>query len=165
MPKVNIERIESDVMAIARFGLQEGGRGVYRQGFSKADMAARKWLGDTFEELGMTHWMDGAGNVIGRFGPADKPAIQIGSHVDSVPAGGIFDGVLGVVAGLEVVRSMQEAGISAMAPATWLHEEDSDELKASEEAAEAQATEEAALQQVQQGADIAKTANEAGLLQ
>jgi hypothetical protein len=55
--------------------------------------------------------------------------------------------------------------ISAMAPATWLHEEDSDELKASEEAAEAQAGEQAAAEQLQQGADIAKTANEAGLLQ
>ncbi len=112
MPKVSIERIEEDVLALARFGLQEAGRGVFRQGFSKADMAARKWLGDTFESLGMTHRMDGAGNVIGRFGPDDKPAILIGSHVDSVPAGGIFDGVLGVAAGLEVVRTFQDAGIT-----------------------------------------------------
>ncbi len=111
MAKVNIGRIEEEILALARFGLQEGGRGVYRQGFSKADMAARKWLEDRFADLGMSHRMDGAGNVIGRYGPDDKPAILIGSHVDSVPAGGIFDGVLGVIAGLEVVRSLQDAGI------------------------------------------------------
>lgn len=116
MPKVNIERIEKDILTISRFGLQEGGRGVYRQGFSKADMAARQWLAETFEALGMAHYMDGVGNVIGRFGPEGKPAVQIGSHLDSVPAGGMFDGVLGVVAGLEVVRAMQEAGVEPSFP-------------------------------------------------
>jgi N-carbamoyl-L-amino-acid hydrolase len=111
VPQINIERLEQDILAISRFGLQEANRGVYRQGFSKADMEARKWLGRTFDELGMSHRMDGAGNVIGRYGPDDVPAIAMGSHIDSVPAGGIFDGVLGVAAGLEVVRTMQENGI------------------------------------------------------
>ncbi|MCB2048795.1 MAG: Zn-dependent hydrolase [Novosphingobium sp.] len=111
MPQISIERIEQDIIAIAGFGLQEGGRGVYRQGFGKADMEARKWLGRTFDDLGLLHRMDGAGNVIGRYGAADRPAIAIGSHLDSVPAAGMFDGVLGVVAGLEVVRTMKENGI------------------------------------------------------
>ncbi len=111
MPRINIDRIEQDILAIARFGLQEGRQGVYRQGFGKADMEVRKWLGRTFDELGMAHRMDGAGNVIGRYGPGDKPAIAIGSHLDSVPAAGMFDGVLGVAAGLEVVRTLQENGI------------------------------------------------------
>lgn len=111
MPKINIDRIEQDILTISRFGLQEGGRGIYRQGFGKADMEARKWLGREFEAMGMAHHMDGAGNVIGRFGPSDKPAIAIGSHLDSVPAAGMFDGVLGVVAGLEVVRTFKDAGI------------------------------------------------------
>ena len=74
-------------------------------------MAVRRWLRDRFEELGMAHRMDGAGNVIGRYGPDDKPAVVIASHTDSVPAGGMFDGVLGVVSGLEVVRTMKDAGI------------------------------------------------------
>lgn len=112
MPQVSIERIEQDVTALSQFGFNEEDRGVYRPGFSEADMAARQWLRDRFGELGMEHWMDGAGNVAGRFGPSGKPAILIGSHLDSVPAGGIFDGVLGVVAGLEVVRAMQDAGIA-----------------------------------------------------
>ncbi|MCB2062198.1 MAG: Zn-dependent hydrolase [Novosphingobium sp.] len=116
MPKVSIERIEADILEVARFGLQEAGRGIYRQGFGKADMEARKWLGRRFEELGMAHRMDGAGNVIGRFGPDDRPAILIGSHLDSVPAGGIFDGVLGVVAGLEVVRTFIDNGIEPECP-------------------------------------------------
>ena len=111
MPKISIERIEADILEIAKFGLREGGRGVYRQGFGQADMEARKWLGRTFDDLGMAHRMDGAGNVIGRFGPPDEPAIIIGSHLDSVPAAGIFDGVLGVVAGLEVVRTFIESKI------------------------------------------------------
>lgn len=116
MPNINIDRIEQDILTISRFGLQEGGRGIYRQGFGKADMEARKWLGREFEKMGMAHHMDGAGNVIGRFGPADKPAIAIGSHLDSVPAAGMFDGVLGVVAGLEVVRTFKDAGIEPEFP-------------------------------------------------
>ncbi len=118
-PKVSIQRIEEDVLRIARFGLQEADRGVYRQGFSKADMAAREWLLDKFTEAGMSARMDGAGNIIGRYGPQGsegKPAVMIGSHLDSVPAGGIFDGVLGVVAGLEIVRAIQEAGITPNYP-------------------------------------------------
>ncbi len=83
---------------------------MYRQGFSEADMAARQWMRDRFEELGMAHELDGAGNVIGRYGPDSVPSVIVASHIDSVPAGGIFDGVLGVVAGLECVRTMKEAG-------------------------------------------------------
>lgn len=112
MPRINVERIEQDIIAISHFGRQESDRGVYRQGFSQADMEARQWLRDQFERLGMAHSMDGAGNVIGRYGPEDKPAIIIGSHLDSVPAGGMFDGVLGVAAGLEVVRALHEKGIT-----------------------------------------------------
>lgn len=111
MPRIDIDRIESDITAIARFGFNEEDRGVYRQGFSEADMASRVWLRERFGELGMAHEMDGAGNVIGRYGPEGEPAVIIASHLDSVPAGGIFDGVLGVVAGLEVVRTMRDAGI------------------------------------------------------
>jgi len=115
-PAIDIDRVERNINAIAKFGYNETDRGVYRQGFSEEDMAARAWLRDRFEELGMSHRLDGAGNVIGRFGPADGPAIMIASHLDSVPAGGIFDGVLGVVAGMEVVQSMQEAGIEPKIP-------------------------------------------------
>lgn len=110
-PGIDVERVEQDITAISRFGFNEEDRGVYRQGFSEPDMAAREWLRAQFEGLGMAHGIDGAGNVWGRYGPEDRPAIVIGSHLDSVPASGIFDGVLGVAAGLEVVRTMQRNGI------------------------------------------------------
>ncbi|GGC40279.1 Zn-dependent hydrolase [Novosphingobium marinum] len=108
--RIDIDRIESDLAEIAKFGFNEEDRGIYRQGFTEADMAARAWMRDRFEELGMEHQLDGAGNVIGRYGPSDRPSVIIASHLDSVPAAGIFDGVLGVVAGLECVRAMKEAG-------------------------------------------------------
>ena len=119
-PQVSIARIEHDILTVSRFGFNEADRGVYRQGFSPEDMAARAWLREQFEGLGMTHRMDGAGNVIGRYDPAgrgaDVPAVVIASHVDSVPASGMFDGVLGVVAGLEVVRTMKENGVEPLFP-------------------------------------------------
>lgn len=116
MLKINIDRIEQDMQEIAAFGFNPADGGVYRQGFTEADMAARQWLQDRFAELDMDPRMDGAGNVIGRYGPADRPAVIIGSHLDSVPAAGIFDGVLGVVAGLECVRTMKEGGIEPLYP-------------------------------------------------
>ena len=64
----------------------------------------------------MHHRLDGAGNVIGRYGPNAVPCVMIASHLDSVPAGGIFDGVLGVVAGLECVRVLKENGIEPAYP-------------------------------------------------
>ena len=111
MPNVCVERIEKDLLALSKFGFNEQDRGVYRQGFSDADMEARRWLNDTFKSLDMRTRMDGAGNVIGRMGPDDKPCVMVGSHLDSVPAGGIFDGTLGVVAGLECIRTIKENDI------------------------------------------------------
>lgn len=116
MPQISVERMERDITALSQFGFNENDKGVYRQGFSEADMAARQWLRDRFEELGMAHHLDGAGNVIGRYGPKGKPCIMIASHLDSVPAGGIFDGVLGVIAGLECVRAMKENSIEPAFP-------------------------------------------------
>ncbi len=100
------------MLALAKFGFNETDKGVYRQGFSDIDMEARSWVMSKMADLDMDTHMDGAGNVIGRYGPAGKPAILIGSHLDTVPAGGIFDGALGVMAGIECIRVIQEEGIS-----------------------------------------------------
>ncbi|TNE62619.1 MAG: Zn-dependent hydrolase [Alphaproteobacteria bacterium] len=116
MPDVTLARIEKDLLALSRFGYNETDKGVYRQGFTDVDMEARRWMMQQFEAAGMTARMDGAGNVIGRYGPDDKPAVLIGSHLDSVPAGGIFDGTLGVVAGLECVRTIIENDIALAHP-------------------------------------------------
>ena len=112
MTNISVQRIEDDLMALARFGYNETDKGIYRQGFSDVDMEARQWLMAKMTDMGLDVRMDGAGNVLGRYGPADRPAVMVGSHLDSVPAGGIFDGALGVVAGLECVRTIMENDIA-----------------------------------------------------
>ena len=114
--KVDIKKIEQDIYQLAQIGFNENDKGIYRPGFSKADMEARKWLIYQFDSLGMTTNMDGAGNVIGRYGDTNKPAILVGSHIDSVPCGGIFDGSLGVVAAMECIRVIQRENISLKHP-------------------------------------------------
>ncbi len=114
--KINITRIENDLLRISQFGGKGPKKGVTRQGFSKADMEARYWLKKYFRQLGLDSSMDGAANVIGRYGPKEGPALCIGSHLDSVPNGGMFDGVLGVIAGLECVRVIEENKIPLKNP-------------------------------------------------
>lgn len=109
--EINLERIKQDIYTIGRYGYNKEDQGVYRQGFSDEDMKARMWLQKQMDDLNLPNHMDGAGNVIGRFGDENRKALLIGSHLDSVPAGGMFDGVLGVVAGLECIRVLQENNI------------------------------------------------------
>tara|TARA_B100001939_G_scaffold310221_1_gene291958 strand:+ start:13250 stop:14488 length:1239 start_codon:yes stop_codon:yes gene_type:complete len=119
MYQISVKRIEQDLYDLSRFGYNENDQGVYRQGFSEADMQARHWLMEKMQQEGMTARLDGAANVIGRYENdtnRDKPAVMIGSHLDSVPAGGIFDGTLGVMAGLECVRVIRENAIDLSHP-------------------------------------------------
>ncbi len=109
--QINLERVKQDLYDLGRFGYNPEDQGIYRQGFSEEDMKARHWLMEKMEKLGLHVRMDGAGNVIGRLGDPKQKALLIGSHLDSVPAGGMFDGVLGVIAGLEVIRIIQENNI------------------------------------------------------
>lgn len=109
--KINLERVQQDIYSIGRIGYNSEDQGIYRQGFSDADMQAREWLQKRLEKDGFESHMDGAGNVITRFGQPNQKALLIGSHLDSVPCGGIFDGVLGVVAGIECLRVIKENNI------------------------------------------------------
>ncbi len=109
--KIDLERVKQDVYNLARFGYNTEDQGIYRQGFSDEDMKARHWLMDQMQGYDLDVSMDGAGNVIGRYGDPEHKSLLIGSHLDSVPAGGIFDGVLGVVAGLECIRVIKEHNI------------------------------------------------------
>lgn len=108
---INLERVKQDIYDIGRFGYNAEDQGIYRQGFSDEDMKLRTWFLQKMTAQGLSSRMDGAGNVIGRLGGSDQKALLIGSHLDSVPAGGMFDGVLGVVAGLECIRVLQENNI------------------------------------------------------
>ncbi|WP_196138774.1 Zn-dependent hydrolase [Aliikangiella sp. G2MR2-5] len=114
--KIDIKRVESDLFQLSKFGFNEADKGVYRQGLTDVDMEARRWLLEKFNQVGMESHIDGVGNVCGRFGNSSKPAVIIGSHIDSVPAGGIFDGTLGVIAGLEIVRVLKENNIELEHP-------------------------------------------------
>ena len=102
---------------MSRIGLQSDGS-VCRRGFSTADVEGRDKLAEWMSDSGMQVRVDSAGNLIGRLPGLDSslPALVTGSHLDTVPTGGRFDGVLGVLAGLEVVRCLKDSGHSLRHP-------------------------------------------------
>lgn len=85
--------------------------GVTRLAFTPQDKAARQLVQEWMRDLDMQIRRDAAGNIIGRWGPASGPAVAMGSHLDSVPNGGIYDGSLGVVSALAVVEGLQAHGV------------------------------------------------------
>jgi beta-ureidopropionase / N-carbamoyl-L-amino-acid hydrolase len=99
-------RLESRIAALARFGALPGG-GVTRSSWSPPHEEARAWLIAEMRAAGLQTWVDTASNVFGGLGAdrfsADRPVVLTGSHIDTVPEGGILDGALGVLAGLEAV--------------------------------------------------------------
>ena len=106
---VDSDRLLRDLEALARFGRLDNG-GVDRPAFSGQYRGAVEWLSSRMRDAGLRVWQDPAGNLIGRVGP-DGPALLCGSHIDSVPSGGIFDGALGVLAGVECARTLGGADI------------------------------------------------------
>lgn len=114
--RVNLDRIKETLLRLSEIGFNEVDKGVYRLGFSEADWTARQWLVDLLDVEGFSPRMDGAGNVFGLYGPSGAPTVTIGSHLDSVPAGGIFDGSLGVVAALEILRLCKEHDVALRFP-------------------------------------------------
>lgn len=96
---------------LAKIGLTEE-NGTNRPGFSKKELAAKKLVAKWMEEAGLDVYQDGAGNIIGKLEGTDPslPTIMSGSHVDSVPNGGHFDGPLGVLLALEVADAWKATG-------------------------------------------------------
>ncbi|WP_374763507.1 Zn-dependent hydrolase [Yunchengibacter salinarum] len=107
---INMARLKRDMEAFGRIGHDPETGGLQRTGYSAADMEARRAFLALLQDEGFSARMDSVGNVIGRFGPDDAPTVMMGSHLDSVPAGGMFDGALGALAGVEVLRTLKEAG-------------------------------------------------------
>ena len=95
----------ADIERLAGFGALPGG-GLHRRSFDPPWREACAWLAGRLREAGMSAHMDAAGNVVGRLGPARGPALVIGSHLDTVPAGGHLDGAYGVLAGLACARAL-----------------------------------------------------------
>src|SRR5215469_9361018 len=110
-------RLLSDLEHLATIGADPAG-GISRLAYSPADIEARGWVRDTMLGLGMEVRRDEALNVIGRYRGREeglKP-LALGSHTDSVPNGGRFDGALGVVAALACVRALRDAGVRLRHP-------------------------------------------------
>jgi N-carbamoyl-L-amino-acid hydrolase len=106
--KVNSDRLNRSIAQLAEIGKLPGG-GVSRVAFTSADLLARQLIQSWMIEAGMTVRIDAAGNIIGRYaGLQERGALATGSHIDTVPVAGRYDGVLGVLAGIEVVRTLNE---------------------------------------------------------
>ena len=112
IPVVNGSRLDRSIFQLAEIGKLPNG-GVSRVAFTKEDLLARQLVQSWMIDAGMTVRIDTAGNIIGRYAGKQEgaPALATGSHIDTVPVGGRYDGVLGVLAGIEVVRVLHENGI------------------------------------------------------
>src|SRR5271165_203116 len=128
-PSINADRLWRSIMDIAHIGpTQEGGS--CRLALSPEDAQARALLLDWCGLLNLRFEQDAIGNMFLRRNGTDDTAsaVAFGSHLDTVPTGGRFDGVFGVLAGLEVIRALDEAGIDTRAPlelVNWTNEEGS----------------------------------------
>lgn len=129
MVTISLPRLRSRIEALARFGGLPGG-GVTRPAWSPSYEEARAWLMSEMRAAGLAPWVDGAGNTFGGLGAegfhGEAPVALTGSHIDTVPEGGILDGALGVVAGLECLHTIAEHGLARGRPlvvAAWVDEE------------------------------------------
>ncbi|WP_324662781.1 Zn-dependent hydrolase [Haloarcula sediminis] len=119
---VDADRLREDIEANARFGAVDADNGVGRTALtgSEADRQVRERFVERLTAAGLSVRVDPVGNIVGRWTPAgcdpEAAPVAVGSHLDSVPRGGIFDGPLGVYAALESVRAMQSAEVTPGRP-------------------------------------------------
>ncbi|MDP3410329.1 Zn-dependent hydrolase [Bosea sp. (in: a-proteobacteria)] len=105
-------RLASRLTALSRIGATPEG-GCRRLALSDEDRQGRDWLVAELTALGLTVKIDAIGNIVGILkGREDGPAVIMGSHIDTVGTGGRFDGALGVVAGVEVLATLRDAGLT-----------------------------------------------------
>lgn len=109
---VSADRLEQHILALSKFGANPEG-GVSRVAYSDADIAGRAYVTKVMQNAGLKVRVDTAGNIIGRREGSvpDLPTIMLGSHTDSVPQGGNYDGDLGVLGAIEVAQTLYEEGI------------------------------------------------------
>ena len=110
--------LTADLEEAARIGAGADG-GISRFAWTPELARANEWFVRRLEELGLAAEVDAAGNVIGRWDAGEGPAVLAGSHLDTVPQGGRFDGALGVLAALEAVRILKREGLEPRRP-LWL---------------------------------------------
>jgi N-carbamoyl-L-amino-acid hydrolase len=131
LPRVNAARLREHLEALSVFGRPDGGSfadGVSRVAYSDADVAGRAYVRKLIEGLGLQPRIDAAGNIFAlRPGTNGAlPPVLFGSHIDSVPDGGNFDGDLGSLAAIEVIQTLNEAKVALPRPlemVVWQNEE------------------------------------------
>lgn len=104
------EWVMNEIEKISHFG--KGPRGITRLAFSETAAGAQKYVISLMEEVGLTITIDQIGNIIGRLEGKDEslPAVATGSHLDTVPDGGKYDGVIGVIGGLVAISRLKAKG-------------------------------------------------------
>lgn len=127
VPSASPERIARRLERLATF--VEPARPYTRRAFTDVYATARRWLAEEFRSEGLACALDAAANLVGRTGDDGRPAIVLGSHIDTVVGGGRYDGMAGVVCALEVASVLREAGLALRHPlevVDFLSEEPSD---------------------------------------
>ncbi|MCC6792151.1 MAG: Zn-dependent hydrolase [Thermomicrobiales bacterium] len=124
--RINGPRLNESLRLLAEIGATTGG-GVTRPACSDEDRAARDRLRDWMEDAGLTVRVDDFGNMTGlRAGTSNKPPVLMASHCDTVIRGGRYDGALGVLGALEVMRTLNDHGVATKRPlaiVNWTNEE------------------------------------------
>jgi allantoate deiminase len=113
----NQQRIEEHIELLSQFTATPG-KGVTRLTYSKEDLHARNYIKEKMAEYGLAIKEDGFGNIFGKLEGtlSDAPSVIVGSHFDSVPNGGAYDGAAGVVVGLEVAALFKENNVKPAYP-------------------------------------------------
>lgn len=114
--RIDGARLLGRIADLAQVGAIDGG-GVCRLALTDADRQGRDLVVQWMRELGLAVTIDGIGNVVGvRAGRVVGPPVMTGSHIDTVRTGGRYDGNLGVLAGLEVIAALNDAGVTTQRP-------------------------------------------------
>jgi N-carbamoyl-L-amino-acid hydrolase len=130
-PRVDARKLRERIEALSMFGRPAGGTfadGVSRVAYSDADVQGRQYVMAQMKAAGLQPRIDAAGNIFARR-PGTEPAlppILFGSHIDSVPSGGNFDGDLGSLSALGVIEALDAARVTTRHPleiVVWAHEE------------------------------------------
>ena len=123
---INPQRLQATLEKLSEFGRDPEG-GVTRLGFSQADLDARVYVMSLMKDAGLEIRVDPAGNIFGRRpGSNQLPTLLFGSHINSVPRGGNFDGPLGSLGAIEVIRALNDSQLPTRHPlevVIWTNEE------------------------------------------
>src|SRR5712691_12373913 len=117
-PRIDRERLQRSIEELGAIGATPRG-GLTRLALTDEDKRGRDWMVARMREAGLRVTIDRMGNIFGeRPGAAALPPVMMGSHVDSVPTGGKYDGQLGVLAGLEAIRALNDQKVRTRHPVT-----------------------------------------------